>query len=286
MSSNMIRRISVAAVAVPTAVAIVFVGGWALSGALAVLAGVGAAELYRLAARSGLRPMKEIGVVGAALAPLVVFAAGMDWLGLGYRYLVFAGPILLLAVMAFAVVRRTPDDQPLAAVAVTVFGILYAGGLLAFLVLLRHPSQPMSAWGATWLVFLPLTVVWICDSAAMAVGSLIGGPKFAPVVSPNKTWSGAIAGTVAGGIVAPVYGFTLLNRFTDELGLVQLVVFGLVVSSVGQIGDLAESLFKREVGVKDSGEFFPGHGGVLDRLDSLYWAIPTALLLLRAYGIT
>ncbi|UCG88614.1 MAG: CDP-archaeol synthase [Gemmatimonadota bacterium] len=281
----MISRIFVAAVAVPTAVAIVYVGGWALSVGLAVLAGVGAAELYRLAGRSGVHPMKELGCLGAALVPLLVFAAGMDGLGLGYRYLVFSGPLLLMLVMAFAVVRRTPADRPLAGVAVTAFGILYAGGLLAFLVLLRHPREPMSAWGATWLVFLPLTVIWVCDSVAMALGSAIGGPKFAPVVSPNKTWAGTISGTLAGGIVAPLYGFLLLDRVAVELDLAQLVVFGLVVSSVGQIGDLAESLFKREVGVKDSGGFFPGHGGVLDRLDSLYWAIPTATLLLRVYGV-
>lgn len=284
MSSNMIRRIVVAVVAVPAAVMVVYVGGWALSGALAVLAGVGAAELYRMAARSGVQAMKELGCLGAALAPLMVFAGRLDGLDLGYRYLVFGGPLLLMVVMAFAVMRRTPGDRPLAAVAVTVFGTLYAGGLLAFLVLLRHPRDPVSAWGATWLVFLPLTVVWVCDSAAMALGSVIGGPKFAPVVSPNKTWAGAISGTLAGGIVAPIYGLVLLNRFGSELGLMQLVVFGLVVSSVGQIGDLAESLFKREVGVKDSGGFFPGHGGVLDRLDSLYWAIPAATLLLRAFG--
>jgi phosphatidate cytidylyltransferase len=285
MSANLIRRIAVAVLAVPTAVVVVYVGGWALSAALAVLAGVGAAELYRLAARSGLHAMRGLGCVGAALAPFLVFAAGADGWDLGYRYLVFTGPLLLIVVMAYAVMRRSPEERPLAAVAVTVFGILYAGGLLAFLILLRHPPYPMNAWAATWLVFLPLTVVWLCDSAAMALGSVIGGPKFAPVVSPNKTWSGAIAGTLAGGLASPVYGSLLLSRFNIELGVVQLVVFGLVVSSVGQIGDLAESLFKREVGVKDSGGFFPGHGGVLDRLDSVYWAIPTATLLLRVYGV-
>jgi len=281
----MIRRMAVAAVAIPTAVAVVYVGGWALSGALAVLAGLGVAEAYRLVERSGVQPIRGVGYVGAVLVPLLVFAAAPDGLGLGYRYIVFGGPALLMATMAYAVWNRAPDDKPLAAVSMTVFGVLYTSGLLAFLILVRHHTDPVNAWGATWLVFLPLTVVWVCDSMAMTFGSMIGGPKFAVTVSPNKTWAGAIAGTLSGGIVAPVYFFIFLNRYSFELSLPELVVFGLVVSSVGQIGDLTESLFKREVGVKDSGSFFPGHGGVLDRLDSLYWAIPTATLLLRAYGV-
>jgi phosphatidate cytidylyltransferase len=285
MSSNMMRRIAVAAVAIPTAVAVVYVGGWALSGSLAVLASLGAAEAFRLAERASVRPAKGLGYVGAFLIPLLVFAALPEGLGLEYRYTVFGGPALLLAAMAYAVWNRGVDDRPLAAVSVTVFGVLYTSGLLAFLILVRHPTNPMNAWGATWLVFLPLAVVWICDSAAMTFGSMIGGPKFAPTVSPNKTWAGAVAGTLSGAIVAPVYFVIFLDEHSVVLSWPQLVVFGLVVSSVGQIGDLAESLFKREAGVKDSGGIFPGHGGVLDRLDSLYWAIPTATLLLRVYGV-
>jgi len=285
MSSNMIRRVSVAAVAIPTAIAVVYIGGWALSALLSVFAALGTAEVYKLAERAGVRPLKEPGYVGAALIPVTVFAATADGLGLGYRYLLFAIPVFMIAVMAHAVFSRTPDEKPLTSVSITVFAVLYTSGLLAFLILLRHPPAPLSAWGATWLVFLPLTVVWVCDSMAMTFGSMIGGPKFAPTVSPNKTWSGTIAGSLSGGIVAPVYFFIFLDRFSFDLSLPQLIVFGLVVSSVGQIGDLAESLFKREVGTKDSGTFFPGHGGILDRFDSLYWAIPMAALLLRVYGV-
>ncbi len=113
---------------------------------------------------------------------------------------------------------------------------------------------------------------------------MIGGPKLAAVVSPNKTWAGFISGSLSGAVVAPVFGRVFLERFGISPDLWQLVVFGIVVATVGQVGDLAESLFKREVGAKDSGTFFPGHGGVLDRLDSLYWAIPTAAILLILYG--
>ena len=262
-----------------------YTGGWALSGLLSLFAALGAAELFKLAESAGVRPLKTLGYIGAALIPLAVFAASADGLELSARYLLLGAPVFLIAVMAHGVFSRSPDEKPLAAVAITVFGVLYTSGLLSFLILLRHPPAPLSAWAATWLVFLPLAVVWICDSAAMTFGSMIGGPKFAPVVSPNKTWSGTIAGSLSGAVVAPVYFFVFLDRYSFDLNMVQLVVFGLVVSSVGQVGDLAESLFKREVGTKDSGTFFPGHGGILDRFDSLYWAIPTAALLLSLYGI-
>jgi phosphatidate cytidylyltransferase len=131
---------------------------------------------------------------------------------------------------------------------------------------------------------MPLVVTWVCDSLAMSGGSAIGGPKLAPVLSPNKTWAGAISGSVGAVILAPLYGILVLGRFGLEIEVWQLALFGLVISVVGQIGDLSESLFKREVGMKDSGGFFPGHGGVVDRFDSLYWVLPTSALLLRLFG--
>jgi phosphatidate cytidylyltransferase len=285
MSSNLIRRAAVAVVAIPTAVGLVYVGGWALTGLLAVLAALGSAELFRLADLGGIRPIEELGYVAAALVPVGVFAATSDGLDLGYGYLVFGAALYVMTTMALAVWRRGPDEGPLSSVAVTIFGVVYTGGMPAFLIILRHPAGPQTAWGATWLVFLPLAVVWICDSMAMAGGSTIGGPKLAPVVSPNKTWAGFITGSVSAGIVAPIYGMVFLERFAISLPAWQLVVFGVVVATVGQVGDLAESLFKRAVGTKDSGTAFPGHGGVLDRLDSLYWAIPVAAIFLILYGV-
>jgi phosphatidate cytidylyltransferase len=86
-------------------------------------------------------------------------------------------------------------------------------------------------------------------------------------------------------VLAPLYGVLVLEQFGISMAWWLLVVFGLVISVAGQLGDLAESLFKRQVGVKDSGSFFPGHGGVLDRFDSLYWVLPASVALLAAFGI-
>jgi phosphatidate cytidylyltransferase len=283
MTSSMARRVAVAAVGIPTALGLVRLGGWPLVAALAALAALGALELFRLAAAAGTAPLVLLGAAAAAVMPVLMYGiaqgrvSNLEWLGVGVV-------VWVVAPMAVAVLRRPPTQAPLGAITVTFFAPFYAGLLPSFVVLLRHAVPGRNPWTATWLVFLPLVTVWVCDSVAMAAGAVFGGPKFAPVVSPKKTWSGTIAGSVAGAVVAPLFGWLFLARTGLVVSSPRLVLFGLVVASVGQVGDLAESLLKREAGVKDSGGFFPGHGGVLDRLDSLYWALPTAAILLVLYG--
>jgi phosphatidate cytidylyltransferase len=115
-------------------------------------------------------------------------------------------------------------------------------------------------------------------------GRTFGGPKLAPTVSPGKTRSGALAGVVAGLAVAPVFGVLVFPRVGISLPLGQLLAIAGVLAVVGQVGDLAESLLKREAGVKDSSHLIPGHGGVLDRLDSLYFVVPAAAAMYRWFG--
>ena len=136
-----------------------------------------------------------------------------------------------------------------------------------------------------FLTLFPLVITWISDTAAMAVGTAVGGPKLAPVLSPKKTYAGAIGGTLGGVITALALGKFVLNRQGWNFSAEQLLLFGLAISIVGQIGDVAESLFKREAGLKDSSGLIPGHGGVLDRLDSLYFVIPAAAGLYRMFGV-
>jgi len=288
MSPNLARRILVAAVAIPAALVVVYIGGWALAGGLAVLAVAGTREVYHLARSGGMKPLSEIGLIGAAAVPFGVFLTAPGAGGSVYdpAVLWLAASVWLMVVMLVASRTLASEDRPLASVSVTVFGVLYAGSLLALVVLLRHPPVPLTSWASTWLVFLPLVVVWVCDTLAMAGGSLIGGPKLSPILSPNKTWAGAVSGTVGGMVVAPIYGILLLWPNGVSFPIWMLALFGIVISVVGQAGDIAESQLKREVGSKDSGTFFGGHGGVLDRLDSLYWAIPTSVILLALFGVT
>jgi phosphatidate cytidylyltransferase len=133
-------------------------------------------------------------------------------------------------------------------------------------------------------VLFPLVITWLCDTAAMAAGSTIGGAKLAPVLSPKKTWAGAIGGATAALVTAVAVGVLVLGPLGWQLPLPLLVAAGLAVGVIGQLGDVVESLFKREAGVKDSSTLIPGHGGVLDRLDSLYYVIPVVAILLAASG--
>src|SRR5204862_428583 len=124
---------------------------------------------------------------------------------------------------------------------------------------------------------------WSC--CGWAVGALVAGRQVAPVLSPRKTWAGAVGGVAGGLVAALVYGPLVLDRVALRLGVWQLVTVGLVVAVAAQVGDVAESLFKREVGVKDSSSLIPGHGGVLDRLDAVYFVAPVTAALFRLLGL-
>lgn len=279
----MVKRLAVAAVGIPAAFYLVYLGGWALAATLSILGALGALEVYRLAEVRSVRPLKVVGVAGALALPFTVLL--LDRGSLDLRWAMLLGTAWLMIIMLVALRARPPASGPLSAVAVTAFGTLYAAGLPAFLVWLRQTPSAPSAWAATWLVFLPLALTWACDTLAMLGGSLMGGPKLAPRLSPGKTWSGAVAGGVGAILLGPVYGMLVLDRTGMHIPLAALLLAGAGIGTLGQLGDLAESLFKRDAGVKDSGTFFPGHGGVLDRLDSLYWGIPTTVMILRAFAV-
>lgn len=285
MSRNLLLRVTVAAVGIPVAVGVVYLGEWWLAILVAAFGVLGALEFYRLALAGGVRPLTAVGLVGAAAVPIASYTILSDTFEGSLSWVVYGIAAWLLAVAGVAAARRLPGERPLEAVGVTVFGALYAGGLPAFLLLLRHAPGAPSRWAATALVFLPLVVTWVGDTVAMGAGYALRGPKLAPVLSPNKTWSGAVAGGLSAIVLAPLYGALVLRPLGVEIAAWQLGLLGLAVSVLGQSGDVTESLFKRQMGVKDSGGFFPGHGGVLDRLDALYWAVPSAALLLTWYGV-
>lgn len=285
MSRNLVQRIAFAAVAVPAAVALVWWGGWPLAAALALLGVIGAREIYDLARRQRIDPLDGAGLAAAAAIPLATYwAKGSEtrWA----EPALFAGALWVLVVLALATRLRGPQGRPLPAVAVTVFGALYASALPAFLIVMRHGANAgVRSWPLAALVMFPLALTWICDTAAMAAGTTLGGPKVAPVLSPNKTWAGTIGGFAAAVVGALALGIWGLPRAGLRLSAGELLALGALVGIAAQIGDLAESLLKREVGVKDSSAIIPGHGGVLDRLDSLYFVIPVTAALFRVYGL-
>lgn len=284
-STNLVQRILVAAIAIPAVVGIIWVGGWLLAATLAILGVLGVREIYDFGRRQGIEALDRTGWLAAAAIPLLAYWAKGSELHWAEPAL-YLGAMWLIVVLMIAMVRRGPTGRPLTSVSITLFGCLYASGLLTFLIAIRHGSQSVGRPGAYVLLTLfPLVITWICDTAAMAVGSGVGGPKLAPILSPKKTYAGAVGGTLGGVIAALALGKFVLNRYGWTFSPAELLLFGLAVSIVGQIGDVAESLFKREAGVKDSSTLIPGHGGVLDRLDSLYFVVPASAGLYRMFGV-
>jgi phosphatidate cytidylyltransferase len=273
----MIRRVAFAVIAIPLLIAIVWVGSWSLAAVLIVAAVLGTRELFDLAERVGVQPLRPLGQLLAAATPLVMIllisAPSSLWFSDQWAYVAM---LTVLLVIIAAVFTRSPEQRPLASIAVTLFAPVYTAVLPSMAFIIRHAQWGGRSWTGTALVLFPLVVTWVCDSSAMFGGRLIGGPKLAPAISPGKTRAGGVAGVVGGAVIGAVFALVVFPRAGVSLGFAPVIGLAVVISVIGQIGDLAESLFKREAGVKDSSALIPGHGGVLDRLDSLYFAIPVA----------
>ena len=279
MSLDLRSRLAVAAVGIPLCVLFTLAGGVVFAAGLGAVAAIGFREYARMMRGGGTRALVLPGVAGAFLLPPAVLAAGVEGAAL-----VALG--LVLGCSALAVATVDLDDGPMRAAAATTFGALATGGLISFGIPLREGwvlLPPTTLEGdriaGTLLFFLPVTLTWIADTAAYAGGRAFGKRPLAPRVSPNKTVAGGVSALVASPAAALVYPHLLpLEAWT--LGVPLTLAFGVVVGAFAIMGDLAESALKRECGVKDSSRLLPGHGGMLDRLDSVLWALPAATLFL------
>ncbi|SCM76602.1 Phosphatidate cytidylyltransferase [uncultured Pleomorphomonas sp.] len=232
------------------------------------------------------------GWVFAALSAVVAVLILREWMAMSGPFAFRAAPWALMAFLAVTVAMA--GDEPLESlgfsalvaaalllarvteprVAWLSLGVLYAGVPAIAAVALRGPDTlTFASTGAVAVIFV-LAVVWATDTAAYFSGRLIGGPKLAPRFSPKKTWSGAIGGAVAGVVAG------CLVAAAAGIGVgAALVLVALLLSVVGQVGDLAESAMKRHFGVKDSGVLIPGHGGIMDRVDGLVAALAVAVVI-------
>jgi phosphatidate cytidylyltransferase len=309
--SELGTRVVASLVLVPVVVAAGWFGDWALAALLSVTSAIAAWEYYRMARAAGHLPFAPLGIGLAALLPLSVHARFLGLPGtaregalggaaavldplvralIGFLTMSMSGAAMLfLLLLAAALLRRGPTGKPLGAVAVTVAGALYTGGMLSFAYALRyHPYAVGAAAGAVVLGF-PIVLTWVTDTGAYFVGRAFGRRKLMPSVSPGKSLEGAVGGLIAAMLFAWVYeryALAPVAHLAFYPGAV--VLFGAAVSLAAQVGDLAESLLKREAGVKDSSRIIPGHGGVLDRVDSLLFTIPVAywlLTVMRLYPI-
>lgn len=286
MASNLTQRIGFAVVAIPVALAVVWFGSWPLVLLVSAASALGARELLAFARKQGIPPLDRFTLLSSTVLPLYVYLAITLLPGLARASWIVFG-LWLVLLLSIALLRRRPDEHPLTATAVTAFAVLYPAGLASFLIAIRHlnPEFGERSWPGAWLVFFPLVITWVCDTAAMFAGRAIGGPKLWPAISPGKTWAGSIAGVLGAIAAVPLLNYLVLERVGVALPLLEGLTFAAVLGVVGQAGDLVESLFKREVGVKDSSALIPGHGGVLDRLDSLYFVLPVSAALYRLFGV-
>jgi phosphatidate cytidylyltransferase len=264
-AGNVVSRVAVAVIGLPLVLGLVWLGGWWLF-VLAAVVGLLALHEYYAMTRP-LRPIVIAGYLGLILTLLAAQIGGFAWI---------PGGLATTFALAF-LLKGIADTRQSATVAVgaTILGVAWIGLGLVFIMLLRAlPDHGRLA------SFTLLLAVWAGDTAAFFVGRLVGRHKLAPRISPGKTWEGLVAGTAATIFVTFVALYQDRNEF---LSIGQALLLGLTIAVAAPLGDLFESLLKRDMGVKDTGSMLGGHGGVLDRIDAPLFASVAAFYVILAF---
>ncbi len=269
------ERVLVALVLLPVGLVFVFWGGWALAALVALLLSLAAREyaaLFRGLQRRPALPLLWLATVGFPLARVGGSAPQEGLLVAGYTLATALWHLLDYE-------RGAPESGT--DFGVTLAGGMYLGYLGSYFVALRQ--APFGLW---WLL-LALPTIWIADSGAYFVGKAWGRHRLSPRLSPKKTWEGYGGGVVTGtlGSLLLAQAWNALGGPIPGMGPGHAALLGLTVSALAPLGDLAESMFKRQAGQKDSGALLPGHGGAFDRIDSWLWAAPLAYGLLSLWHL-
>jgi phosphatidate cytidylyltransferase len=263
--SPLISRLAIVAAGLPIVLGSAYLGGWFLFALVAVGGLIALHELYRLA--RPLRPLVLAGYGGALAAFFGAEVSGAEWMLAGFL-------LTFVFSFVFAAVSETRQSTTVA-IAATVLGAAWIGLGLGHLLLVRE----LDIYGRLALITLLLTV-FVTDTFAYIGGRIAGRHKMSPVVSPGKTWEGFVVGAVAGVLTT----FVALYKEVIFDDTWRALVLGAVIVAAATLGDLFESLVKRDLGTKDTGRLLLGHGGVLDRIDSLLFAAPAAYFTILALG--
>jgi len=232
-----------------------YLGGVVWFVAFGLAAAIVCVEFYSLARHSGYRPVVATGVA------MVLALVTQTFLELDLTWAILSLGLVTTVIWGYAL--QASSRSFVADWACTFVGVLYSGGLMLHGILLRNLADGL-AWGA-----LALLGTWSCDIFAYLIGKVWGRTKFAPRISPKKTWEGAIGGFIFSSAVV------MLAAWVFSLPLVPILGLAIAIPLATIAGDLTESMLKRSAGIKDTGSWLPGHGGLLDRLDSLLFVIPT-----------
>lgn len=288
--SELTLRLMTASVLIPLVIALVWLGGFLFLVGVIAICLIGIREFYALIEEKGAHPLVNYGLVAGGVLPIVAYVGTQDLLTL-----VMTGFLLTSMVVQLS---RARVDEAMTSISGTFFGVFYVGWLLSYAILLRDFHRVASLrWGVSGSAIFPedggrffllfaIAVIAACDSGAYFAGRAWGRQKLAPKISPGKTLEGAIGGTLAGGFAGLLMKaiFTMLwPAFSNGLGWSWAFIFGILVAIAGIVGDLVESLLKRDAKSKDAGTLLPGMGGVLDRIDSCLLGIPVMYYLLLGY---
>ena len=253
----MIGRLVTAAVGIPVLALVVWMGGPVFTVVVAVVAAIGAFEVCEMARSRGESPSRVVAVtvtVVLVLSGLVLTTSPST-----PKYVPILAASIVIGILAVIFLYAPIQRLRTRGLGLTLAAAAYPGALLAHAPLLRGGDE-----GFEWVVFL-IVVTFATDTGAFIVGKAVGKRQLAPSVSPGKTWEGAIGGFLAAVVAALVAAWAL----GIDVSVPVIVALGALMGVVGQAGDLFESKLKRLAGVKESGRLLPGHGGVLDRLDSI-----------------
>jgi phosphatidate cytidylyltransferase len=262
-TTNFVSRLTVVAIGLPVVLAAAYYGGWWLFVAVALAGLLALDELYR--AGRQFRPLVPAGYAGLLACFFGVELGGAGWLGAGVAVTL---PLAFVLVL-FAETRQSA----VVSLSFTVLGVAWIGLGLSHVLLLRSIPE-----NGRLALFTVLLAIFATDTAAYLFGRVLGRRKLAPTLSPGKSWEGFVAGAVAG--VFTTWVALYKQDFADGW---QSLVLGVVIVVAATFGDLLQSLFKRDVGIKDTGRLLGGHGGVFDRIDSILVAVPAAFWTLVAF---
>jgi phosphatidate cytidylyltransferase len=254
-------RLLVAALLLPIGIAAIYFGGFPYYALIALILFLAAWEFVTLFQSGGLKPSRPL-----VLAGVVLLVIGRVWNG--FESMPWILSLMVLASLTWHVIAyERGSSQAGLDFAVTVASIVYLGWIGAYLISIRQLPH------GEWWMFVVLPSVWAADTGAYSIGSRFGRRKFSPRVSPHKTWEGYLSGVVAGTLAGALLAFVWQTFAVPGSPILPWAgaVIGFIVSSVTVIGDLGVSVFKRQFGFKDSGNLLPGHGGMLDRIDSWLW---------------
>jgi len=271
--NNMVTRVLTALVLGPFVLAGIYLGGWFLLILTLLISVVSVWEFFMMSKVKDVSPNFLAGILFSVLYPVLFFTETIPLTPAG---------LLVLSVFLVSLTelfRNKPN--PVLNIGFTVFASAYIGIGIGSLVGIRNliPGAGLDH-SLGWLLLAIVIGIWMCDSFAYFGGKLLGRNKLFKRVSPNKTWEGAVSGFIASVLTLLFFGyFTPMQDL--QLGFTELFVLGIIPGLFGQLGDLIESLFKRDTGVKDSSHLIPGHGGMFDRFDSLILVAPIAYAYLK-----